>query len=117
VPCSRRLDWSLTSIEGAEPQFFDIVRIGDSDDARKLGMNGAEGVVLGMSEDEVTGEKWYALMVGDRPVATFPSSDLTPTGRSVTRESIYSGDSIRVSQKGKFLGYTSAESQPADDGA
>jgi hypothetical protein len=114
---SKRRGLSLTSNESAEPTFFDVVRIGDSDDARRLGMSGAEGVVIGMSEDEVTGEKWYCLAVGDRPATTFPSSNLTPTGRSVPRESIYSGDSVRVSQDGRILGYTSAEAQPTDDGA
>ncbi len=98
-----------------EPQFFDVVRIGDSDETRMLGLNGAEGVVIGVSEDEVTGEKWFVVGVGDLPAAMFPSSVLTPTGRSVPRESIYSGESVRVSPEGKILGYSSNASEPSED--
>ncbi len=100
-----------------EPQFFDVVRIGDSDETRMLGLNGAEGVVIGVSEMRVTGEKWFRLDFADLPPVILSSRDLTPTGRSVPRESIYSGESVRVSQKGSVIRGDSAESPPADDGA
>jgi hypothetical protein len=98
-----------------EPQFFDVVRIGDSDEARRLELNGAEGVVLGVSEDEATGEKWFLVRVGDMPSVMLSSSDLTPTGRSVPRESIYSGESVRVTQKGRIVGYNLDRPEPTED--
>ena len=87
----------------AEPQMLDVVEILDSDSARELELVGAEGVVLGLTEDETTDERWYAVQVGDLPTVMLPASDLRLTGRSVPRESIYPGDRLRVSREGEVL--------------
>jgi len=87
-----------------DPQILDIVRIGDSEEARELELVGAEGVVLGITEDEVTRARWFAIQVGDMPTVMLAAHDVTPTGRSVPRESVYSDGRLRVSPKGRVLG-------------
>lgn len=87
----------------AEPVFFEIVIVSDSRDARALELVGAEAVVLGVSEDETTKEKWFAVQVGDMPVVMLPSAGLKRTGRAVSRESIYRGERLRVSEVGSVL--------------
>jgi hypothetical protein len=87
----------------AEPQIYDIVQIGEPGDALTLEVAGAEGIVLGVSENEDTGERWFAVQVGDLPVVMLPLNSLRLTGRSVSRGSVYSGDHLRVSKTGNIL--------------
>lgn len=88
----------------------DIVTIGHSDEARALEVAGEEGVVLGISADEATGEPWFAVQVSDLPTVMLPPSDLTPTGRSVARGELYSGESLRVTRHGRVF-----DDAPPDD--
>lgn len=82
---------------------FSIVTIEDCEPAQELKLVGSEGIVLGLTQDDVTGETWCALKVGDLAVVMLPAMHLTPTGRSVVRHEIYQGDSIRVSRDGIVL--------------
>jgi hypothetical protein len=99
-----------------EPEVFDVVRIGDSEEARDLELVDAEGVVLGVTEDETTHARWFAVQVGDRPTVMLAASDLTRTGRTVPRESIYSHGRLRVSLQGRVRGYEPGVSGPDSDG-
>jgi len=99
------------------PDLFEIVVIGDSDAARSLELVGAEGVVLGVSEDEESHERWFAVQVGDMPAVMLPLGDLTRTSRSVPRSLVYPGDRLRVSDDGRILGDGVDGSLTSDDGA
>jgi hypothetical protein len=101
----------------AEYQFYDVVRIGESDETRSLELVGAEGVMLGLSEDEATGEKWFVVQVGATPAVMLPSRELTPLGQSVPRTSLYLGDHVRVSEEGRVIGHDANRTRPPDDGA
>jgi hypothetical protein len=45
-------------VEGARFVVFDVVAIADSEETSGLEVAGAEGVVLGVTEDETTCEEW-----------------------------------------------------------
>lgn len=99
---------------GGEPRILDVVEILDSDSARGLELVGAEGVVLGVTKDETTDERWYAVQVGDLPTVMLATTDLRLTGRSVPRESVYPGDRLRVSREGEVLSGEGSTPLPAD---
>src|SRR5512143_1853681 len=99
------------------PRLFDLVRIGESDDARALELVGAEGVVLGRSEDATTGETWFAVQVGGLPAVMLPSGNLIPTGRSVPPTSVYVGGHLRVSEEGRIIADDPSRFPPSVEGA
>ncbi|MCC2314245.1 hypothetical protein [Cellulomonas xiejunii] len=87
-----------------DPKIFDVVKIVDTEESRSLGLKGAEAVILGISEGEATKDKWFALRLGpDLPTVMISSSSVERTGRSVSRDSIYPGNTIRVSRTGEVL--------------
>ncbi|MCB2178220.1 MAG: hypothetical protein KQH57_20620 [Actinomycetales bacterium] len=86
-----------------EPSLLEIVVIGDTEVTRSLELAGAEAVVLGFSEDEGTNERWLAVQVGDMPAVMLPSSSVKRTGRAVSRESIYPGEQLRITQEGSAV--------------
>ncbi len=81
---------------------FDVITIGDSDEARDLEVAGREGVVLGVSEDAGSGERWFVVRVADMPAMMLPAADLTPTGRVVAKDDIYTGEHLRVTHQGSI---------------
>jgi len=77
-----------------DPKIFDVVKIVDTEEFRSLGLKGAEA----------TKEKWFALRLGpDLPTVMISSSSVKRTGRSVSRDSIYPGNTIRVSRTGEVV--------------
>ncbi|GIG40431.1 hypothetical protein [Cellulomonas phragmiteti] len=87
----------------SEPAIFDIVVVDETEESLELEIAGAEAVVLGISEDEVTNEKWFAVQVEGLDVVMLPAGTLTTTGRSVPRTAIYSGETLRVSPDGAVV--------------
>lgn len=79
---------------------LEMVVILDTAQARELGVVGQEAPVVGMAEDEESGERWLGVYLTDLLVVSFPERDVRHTGRSVPRTDVYNGDSIRVSQRG-----------------
>lgn len=100
-----------------KPRILDVVEVLDSESTRELELVGAEGIVIGLTEDDDTREHWFAVQVGDLPAVMLARKDLRLTGRSVTRESIYSGDRLRVSREGEPLYDKGPSSHPTDSGS
>lgn len=76
-----------------EFNFFEIVEVLETTHAAALGVSGTRGVVLGISEGE--NETRYGVLIGDESYM-LAVEDMRHTGESVSPESIYSGESIRV---------------------
>ncbi|MDT0346037.1 Imm31 family immunity protein [Streptomyces litchfieldiae] len=72
--------------------FYDVVDVLRTTCAAALGVGGARGVVLGISEGE--NGRMYAVFIGDTAYMLSPS-DLVPTGERVDREAIYGGSAPR----------------------
>lgn len=47
---------------------YDVVTIAHSDETQALEIAGEEGLVLGLSVDEISGEQWFAVQVRDLPL-------------------------------------------------
>lgn len=94
-----------------ELDFFEIVKIADNEDTRRLGIANLEGVLLGKArEDErddgaVVG---YGVSISGINYAVGPC-DIQTTGRKADPADFYTGESIRVSGTGELL-------PPIDDG-
>lgn len=73
--------------------FYQVVEIQSSPATERLGVDSTHGVVVGISAGET--ERTYAVLVGQQTFMISPS-DLVPTGESVTREAIYSGERVEV---------------------
>ena len=83
--------------------FYEQVRVTTSDSAKRA-IDGKLGAVLGKAQGE-DGRWSYAVFVYDeRVVWSCMEDELTPTGEFDRKESFYSGESIRVSQRGEWLG-------------
>lgn len=76
--------------------FYDVV---DTEMARRLGVSGADGVVLGKAEGTTV---TYAVLIGHQTFS-LSSADLVAIGRKVSREDIYGGEQIRVDQPGNVV--------------
>ena len=72
----------------------------DTAETRVLEVANAEGVVLGIAEDDETGEVDFAVRVGELNTLMLRSDQVIPTGRSVPRETIYDGATLRVTRDG-----------------
>jgi Immunity protein 31 len=79
--------------------FFDEVRVLDTEHTRELGVDGEVGVVIGMTE----GGSPYVVYFRDREALSLDEEVLSPTGRQVDRSEIYDGTTIRVSERGEVL--------------
>ena len=83
-----------------------LVRAGASGNARprKASIDGKLGAVLGKAQGD--DERWsYGVFVYDeREVWSCWEDELVPTGEFDRRESVYGGESIRVSKRGELLG-------------
>lgn len=83
--------------------WYERVQVATTDPA-KAAIDGKLGAVLGKSQGD-DGRWLYGVFVYDqRVVWSCWEEELTPTGEFDRRESFYSGDSIRVSQRGELLG-------------
>lgn len=58
---------------------YDVVTIAHSDETQALEIAGEEGLVLGLSVDEISGEQWFAVQVRDLPLVMVSAADLSPT--------------------------------------
>ena len=97
-------------MENTGLRIFDVVRVRDTAEARSIGMVGREAVILGVSEDEGDRKKWFAIRIErDESAVMISSRSVEWTGRSVPRESVYSGETIRVSRAGEILGDASRD--------
>jgi hypothetical protein len=81
--------------------FFEVVKVLSSTHTEQLGIDGSDGIMLGMADDEPP-EVGYSILIGDRTWGV-PEEDLKSLGRFVPRESIYDGTSIRVDPEGRIL--------------
>ena len=77
-----------------EIAFYEVVEVLGGPSAVAMGAGNARGVVVGISGE--ADERMYAVLVGDRTFMVDPS-DLLPTGESVDRETLYSGETVVVS--------------------
>ncbi|WP_165970212.1 Imm31 family immunity protein [Nonomuraea terrae] len=77
----------------SEIDFYEIVRVLNTDDSAALGVGNTHGVVVGISEE--AGERKYAVLIGGTTYILGPS-DLAQTGKKVDRETIYGGDIAHV---------------------
>jgi hypothetical protein len=86
--------------------FFDIVTVLDSEHTRRFGIAGVEGVILGIAtEDETPGGVIVGYGVSVNGIGYSVEPDMVAlTGRRARREDFYSGESIRVSVDGEYLG-------------
>jgi Immunity protein 31 len=79
--------------------FYDVVLVVHTEMARRLGVSGADGVVLGKAEGTTV---TYAVLIGHQTFS-LSSADLVAIGRRVSREDIYGGAQIRVEQHGNVV--------------
>jgi hypothetical protein len=89
------------------PDFFDIVTVLNTEHTRRWGIAGEEGVILGKSTDDDTPDGvivGYAVSISDRGSYSVDPDMVLPTGRKARREDFYTGESIRVSVDGEYLG-------------
>lgn len=89
------------------PDFFDIVTVLASEHTRRWGIAGEEGVILGKSTDDGTPDGMiveYVVSIGDRGSYSVDPDTVLLTGRKARREDFYTGESIRVSADGEYLG-------------
>ena len=89
----------------AESRFdwYERVQVATADPA-KVSINGRLGAVLGKAQGD-DGRWSYGVFVYDKQVVwSCGENELTPTGEFDRRESFYTGESIRVSQQGEWLG-------------
>jgi hypothetical protein len=82
-------------------EFYEIVRITTSDKTKELGVAGDEGAILGMAEEPESGI-WYTVLVGEQTYS-IAEDELQPTGRSVTRDDLYDGSSLRATMRGDII--------------
>ena len=89
-----------------EIDFYEVVKIVDSEDTRLWEIANKEGIVVGKAyEDDHVGGKVVGYDVSiDGESFSVDVDELTKPGRSVNREDLYSGESIRVSATGEYLG-------------
>ena len=84
--------------------WYERVRVVTADPA-KAAIAGLLGAVLGKAQGD-DGRWSYGVFVYDEQrVWSCWENELAPTGEFDRRESFYSGESIRVSQRGEVLGY------------
>ena len=82
--------------------FYERVRVASSDPAKEA-IDGQLGAVLGRAQSD-DGCWFYGVFVYEVEVVWYCSEgELVPTGEFDRRESFYSGDSIRVSRRGRVL--------------
>lgn len=83
--------------------WYERVRV-TSSDPEKAEIDGKLGAILGKAQDE-DGRWSYGVFLYDLQVVwTCQEDELDATGEFDQRESFYSGESIRVSQRGELLG-------------
>jgi len=99
------------------PDFFDIVAVLDTEHTRSLGIAGEEGVILGKATEDETPDGdvvGYGVHVNGLGYSVDPDM-VSPTGRRARREHFCSGESIRVSVDGEYLGPGLDSQRPADE--
>jgi hypothetical protein len=83
-------------------EHFEVVSIGDTANTRQLEVDGATGVVVGVTEGD-TPEIFYAVLLEPLGRTVMLSEmELTPTGEHEEPRSIYDGTQIRVSERGEI---------------
>jgi hypothetical protein len=75
--------------------FYEVVRI-ESRKPRYQEIYGQEGVILGMSQAQDLSWGYAVQLLDSEDGWAIPEEELTSAGRSMKREDIYPGDSIRV---------------------
>lgn len=79
----------------------DVVRTGADADTEQLGVSNKEGIILGISHTDNDG--YYAVSF-DGETVMLSGRSMTGTGRRVSRDEIYSGDSIVDPREGRARG-------------
>lgn len=74
-------------------EFYEVVNIIDNAETRRLGVSNKRGVIVGISTTAGTG--YYAVSVDCGAVMLYGKS-LERTGQRLSREDLYSGESITV---------------------
>lgn len=93
-------------------EFYEVVRILDSERTRALGIANQRGIVDGLpphlldiqgeqSPDD-TAEHQYGVAIGDVGYALY-RTEIEPTGERVEAGALYDGSSIQVSPEGDLL--------------
>lgn len=78
----------------AKFQFYEIVRVSDSD-GNFTEVSGSEGAILGMAEED--GKWFYSVSLFDTGETwNFPETALVSTGKHSRREDYYDGSSAKV---------------------
>lgn len=91
----------------SEIPLYAVVTVVDNEHTRKLGINGRRGIVVGTSDRDDGTLSAYAVQLDygepDEGWVIAPEN-VVPTGEQLTREDLYTGESIRVSATGEYLG-------------
>ena len=83
-------------------EFYEVVRVRETDKTIRRGVAGREGAIVGISEEDGSGSPvHYSVYIEDEDedkdeAAYLGEEDLESCGRFVPPESIYDGTSIRV---------------------
>lgn len=78
-------------------EFYEIVVVVDTTDARLTPVVGEEGTILGMSQDDKSGRWGYAVSITSTDVVwDCDEQQLESTGKRRTRSDFYSGGSVKV---------------------